>query len=112
MGLVAPMALSVAAVIVVASGVRPAEAIETCRTIPATIVGTERDDVLTGTEHVDVIVGLGGNDTIITAEGSDVVCDGASSSRRGRRRCRVAAGRHPRRRRGSRPRHYRKRFRF
>jgi RTX calcium-binding nonapeptide repeat (4 copies) len=50
-----------------------------CRTFPATIEGTEGDDVLIGTDGVDVIVGFGGNDVIIGGEGVDLICAGAGN---------------------------------
>ncbi len=57
---------------------------ETCNGIPATISGTEEDNVITGTEADiilgtdgnDVIVGLGGNDIIYGLAGDDVICGG------------------------------------
>lgn len=42
----------------------------------ATVVGTDRDDVLTGTAGPDVIVALGGDDTVRGKGGDDVVCGG------------------------------------
>ena len=44
--------------------------------VPATIVGTEGNDVLRGTNGRDVIAGLGGNDVILARDGDDVVCGG------------------------------------
>lgn len=46
----------------------------TCDGRPATIVGTDRNDVLDGTPGNDVIVGLGGSDTIHGRGGNDVLC--------------------------------------
>lgn len=46
----------------------------TCLGQPATIVGTDSDDVLVGTPGADVIVGLAGSDTIDGAGGNDVLC--------------------------------------
>lgn len=49
----------------------------TCFLYPATIVGTEGDDVITGTAESDVIVGLGGNDVIDGGAGqADRICGG------------------------------------
>jgi hypothetical protein len=48
-----------------------------CQGEPATIVGTELDDVLEGTEGPDVIEGAGGHDIIFGRKGSDVICAGA-----------------------------------
>lgn len=48
-----------------------------CLGLPATIVGTEGDDLINGTSGPDVIHGLGGNDTINSKAGDDVVCGGA-----------------------------------
>jgi Tol biopolymer transport system component len=45
-----------------------------CDGYPASIVGTEGDDILVGTTGDDVIVGLGGNDTIQGLEGNDRIC--------------------------------------
>lgn len=45
-----------------------------CKGWPATIVGTEGDDVLNGTDGADVIVGLGGDDIINGGKGHDIIC--------------------------------------
>ncbi len=47
-----------------------------CRGVPATIIGTDGDDVLTGTDSVDIIASLGGNDTINALAGNDLICTG------------------------------------
>src|SRR4051794_33210814 len=47
-----------------------------CQGLPATIVGTPGDDVITGTPGPDVIVGLDGRDEIHARAGDDVVCAG------------------------------------
>lgn len=49
----------------------------TCNGLPATIVGTNGDDVLEGTDGVDVIVALGGDDVIVAGPSADVICAGA-----------------------------------
>ena len=49
---------------------------------PATIVGTDGDDVLVGTAGSDVIVGLGGVDRIRAGAGPDRVCSGTNPSRK------------------------------
>ena len=49
--------------------------------IPATIVGTEGDDVLRGTPGQDVIAGLGGNDRIYGLGGDDLICGGLGDDR-------------------------------
>jgi Ca2+-binding RTX toxin-like protein len=46
----------------------------TCFDAPATIVGTEGNDVIEGTPGDDVIVGLGGDDTIRGSAGNDRLC--------------------------------------
>jgi uncharacterized protein (DUF2147 family) len=46
----------------------------TCKGLPATIVGTDGNDVLSGTPGKDVIVGLGGNDKLSALAGNDLVC--------------------------------------
>jgi hypothetical protein len=51
----------------------------TCRGLPATIVGTDGNDVRTGSLGQDVIAGLGGNDTLSGIGGNDVVCGGAGN---------------------------------
>jgi Ca2+-binding RTX toxin-like protein len=43
---------------------------------PATIVGTDGNDVLSGTAGRDVIAGLDGNDVITGLGGDDVICGG------------------------------------
>jgi Ca2+-binding RTX toxin-like protein len=50
----------------------------TCRGVPATIVGTARDDTLRGTSGNDVIVGLRGLDEIDGRGGADLICGGPS----------------------------------
>ena len=47
-----------------------------CLQEPATIVGTEGNDVIVGTEGDDVIHGLGGNDIIRGLGGNDLICGG------------------------------------
>ncbi len=47
----------------------------------ATIVGTNKADVLKGTAKADVIVGLGGNDTVRSLNGSDLVCGGSGNDK-------------------------------
>ncbi|MDP2709786.1 MAG: FG-GAP-like repeat-containing protein [Solirubrobacteraceae bacterium] len=51
--------------------------VPSCDGHPATIVGTEGNDVLVGTSGDDVIVGLGGNDVIVGLGGNDIICGGA-----------------------------------
>lgn len=53
-----------------------AEQATTCNGLPATIIGTEGDDVITGTAGDDVIAGLDGNDVIRGGLGNDVICGG------------------------------------
>jgi len=48
----------------------------TCNGLPATIVGTEGDDVIDGTDNPDVISSLGGNDIINGLGGDDTICGG------------------------------------
>ena len=48
---------------------------------PATLVGTDGDDILEGTAGTDVIAGLGGDDRVRAAGGDDVVCAGAGRDR-------------------------------
>ena len=48
----------------------------TCRGLPATIVGTNGDDVLSGTSGADVIVADFGNDFVRGRGGDDVICGG------------------------------------
>ena len=47
-----------------------------CNGLPATIIGTAGDDVITGTPGDDVIVGLEGDDSIRGGLGNDVICGG------------------------------------
>lgn len=51
----------------------------TCAGEPATVVGTEDDDVLRGTPEADVIAGLGGDDRVVGLAGDDLICGGAGS---------------------------------
>jgi Ca2+-binding RTX toxin-like protein len=55
----------------------PGQAPVTCKGLPATIVGTEGNDVRTGSQGQDVIAGLGGNDTLSGLGGKDVICGGS-----------------------------------
>ncbi|MDF1603942.1 calcium-binding protein [Nocardioides sp. YIM 152315] len=52
-----------------------------CQGHRATIVGTDRGDVLTGTPGRDVIVGRGGDDEIRGGGGSDLLCGGPGEDR-------------------------------
>ncbi len=47
-----------------------------CAGVPATIVGTNGDDVLVGTERRDVIFAGLGNDTVNALGGDDLICGG------------------------------------
>jgi len=51
----------------------------TCKGRPATIVGTEGNDVRKGTSGKDVIVGLGGNDKLAGLAGNDLICGRAGN---------------------------------
>lgn len=69
--------------LVVASSVLvgPAAAQLLCRGKVATMVGTDRDDVLQGTSANDVIVGGGGRDTLIGLSGRDRLCGGGGADK-------------------------------
>jgi Ca2+-binding RTX toxin-like protein len=54
----------------------PSGASATCKGVPATIIGTEGNDVRTGSPGRDVIVALGGNDSLSGLAGKDVICGG------------------------------------
>jgi Ca2+-binding RTX toxin-like protein len=57
---------------------RPARApLSTCKGKPATILGTEGNDVRKGTSGKDAMVGLGGNDKLSGLGGNDVICGGS-----------------------------------
>jgi hypothetical protein len=47
-----------------------------CRGVPATIIGSDGNDVITGTSGNDVIAAYDGNDTISAGAGNDTVCSG------------------------------------
>jgi Ca2+-binding RTX toxin-like protein len=47
----------------------------------ATIVGTNKADVLKGTAKADVIVGLGGNDKVKALGGDDLICGGKGNDK-------------------------------
>ena len=47
----------------------------------ATIVGTNKADVLKGTAKADVIVGLGGNDEVKALGGNDRICGGSGNDK-------------------------------
>ena len=72
-------ALVTAAVLVLGASTSAASpAGPTCLGVPATIVGTDGNDILNGTSGDDVIVGLGGDDVIISggADEGDLICGG------------------------------------
>jgi hypothetical protein len=48
----------------------------TCNGLRATIVGSNRSEVIRGTARADVIVALGGNDTVYGGGGNDTICGG------------------------------------
>jgi Ca2+-binding RTX toxin-like protein len=52
-----------------------------CDGQPATLVGTDDDDVLVGTAGPDVIVALAGDDVIRSRGGNDVICGGDGQDR-------------------------------
>jgi Ca2+-binding RTX toxin-like protein len=52
-----------------------------CKGKPATIVGTDGNDVRTGSRGRDVIVGLGGNDSLSGLAGNDLICGGAGKDK-------------------------------
>jgi len=58
-------------------GQGPGTAAATCKGKPATIIGTNGNDVLKGTPGKDVIVGLAGNDKLSGLAGNDLICGGA-----------------------------------
>jgi Ca2+-binding RTX toxin-like protein len=58
----------------------PGGAPVTCKGKPATIAGTNGNDVRTGSQGRDVIVGLGGSDTLSGLGGNDVICGGAGKN--------------------------------
>jgi len=68
---------TLAVLIAPAAPVAAQTATPTCAGVPATIVGTNGDDILRGTAKADVIVGNGGNDTIYGAKGNDIICANA-----------------------------------
>jgi Ca2+-binding RTX toxin-like protein len=47
-----------------------------CRGLPATLSGTQGDDIIEGTPSRDVIIGMAGNDTIRGHQGNDIICGG------------------------------------
>ncbi len=52
-----------------------------CKGVPATVIGTTGNDVLTGTTGRDVVAALSGNDRVSTLGGNDLVCAGAGQDR-------------------------------
>jgi Ca2+-binding RTX toxin-like protein len=58
---------------------QPATSRTACKGEPATIVGTEGNDVRRGTPSKDVIAGLGGDDKLRGLAGNDVICGGAGN---------------------------------
>jgi hypothetical protein len=47
-----------------------------CAGLPATLVGTEHDDLIRGTPRRDIVAGLGGNDELRGLRGHDILCGG------------------------------------
>jgi Ca2+-binding RTX toxin-like protein len=47
-----------------------------CRGVPATIIGSDGNDVITGTSGNDVIAAYDGNDTVDGGAGNDLICAG------------------------------------
>lgn len=78
--LASALALTLAAP-VLATAPAAAQETPTCDGIPATIVGTNGDDLLVGTSGRDVIVALDGNDVIRAGAGGDIICAGAGRDR-------------------------------
>jgi Ca2+-binding RTX toxin-like protein len=75
---------SLFAVVALATLVLPAVAdagTQRCFGRRATIVGTNRGDVIRGTARADVIVALGGSDTINGRGGNDRICGGKGNDR-------------------------------
>ncbi len=60
-----------------------AQAVPTCRGVPATIVGTPGHDDIVGTDGDDVIVGGRGADHIRGLGGDDLICGGPTHERAG-----------------------------
>lgn len=54
----------------------PQQPTSTCKGKPATIVGTDGNDVRSGTPGRDVIVGLAGKDKLSGLAGNDLICGG------------------------------------
>jgi Ca2+-binding RTX toxin-like protein len=52
-----------------------------CNGKPATVVGTNGNDVRKGTPGRDVMAGLGGNDKLSGLEGNDVICGGGGKDK-------------------------------
>ena len=73
LALTAPVAIAVAAP---ASAATP-----TCAGFPATIVGTDGNDVIHGTSGKDVIVAKGGNDRVYGLGNRDAICGGPGSDK-------------------------------
>lgn len=76
-----PLLLASAGFVVASHGSSAPGAARTKCILPATIVGTDGDDVLTGTPDADFIAGLGGNDTIVGGGGSDAICGGSGNDK-------------------------------
>jgi len=75
LAVVAAGVLAVAALLGVSASASSA-AWPTCQGEPATIVGTDGNDLLSGTSDDDVIVGLAGDDQIRGNGGFDLICGG------------------------------------
>ncbi|MCP3972874.1 MAG: hypothetical protein GY720_00105 [bacterium] len=74
---VAVLAMLIAGAMVAVSPRASGLGMPTCGGSPATIVGSNADDVIVGTEGDDVIVGLKGDDRIVGDDGADLICGGS-----------------------------------
>lgn len=66
---------------VVVSGLVPIETPISCGGLPATMLGTNGDDVLSGSRFDDVIIAFDGDDRIYGREGDDTICADAGRDR-------------------------------
>jgi Ca2+-binding RTX toxin-like protein len=64
--------------VMLTSGPTPVAAVDACL-VPATITGTNGNDVIQGTSGNDVIWALGGNDQVFGNGGDDVICGGTGN---------------------------------
>lgn len=80
-GVVAALSVAVMTVATLVGAVAAGAAAVTCAGHRATIVGTDKSEILTGTNGPDVIAAQAGSDTVNGLGGDDIICGGRGADR-------------------------------